>query len=132
MTTDWFQRIRFVTHFILISSSNITGDFELNSSLQKRLHSLFLSLPRVMNSASEDTKLAHLNIIKGYLIIFGASFENFLCSPSHSKTLFSALIQVCMYMDLISLLLWLLFFGHFVPKLLHYELNFRLSFFRSI
>eukprot|EP00111_Clytia_hemisphaerica_P003041 TCONS_00008636-protein len=70
------------------------GSLDMTGILQNKLHSMFLSLPRIMHSGNDDVKEAHLNIIKGYLIIFGDSFEDFLSSSSHLKTFFSALLQI--------------------------------------
>jgi len=55
-----------------------------------------------MNSGSDEIKLVNLNIIKGYLIMFGESFEEFLSSTSHLKTFFSALLQVTVIVLLFS------------------------------
>lgn len=70
------------------------GRIKLKSLLDEKLYAQFFSLPRIMNSANEDVKLAKLQILKGYLNFYGDVLADVLNSYNHLKTFLKAILQV--------------------------------------
>ncbi|XP_052760793.1 TELO2-interacting protein 1 homolog [Mya arenaria] len=76
------------------SSQAVDQQHRLTEILEENLHKLATSLPRRIQTAEEEDKLALLNMLIGYISILGNKVKNLLLSLPHLKKLSLALVQI--------------------------------------
>lgn len=97
LTSDSYDNVKCQSEKVLqMATRNFQnqGRIKLKSLLDEKLYAQFFSLPRIMNSANEDVKLAKLQILKGYLNFYGDVLADVLNSYNHLKTFLKAILQV--------------------------------------
>ena len=94
---DVEESVRTEAEKIITRTSNIFHKNQLGDiscRLQERLYSELISMPRIVNSSSEDVKIAKLQLIKGYMTFYGDYLNRALHTQSLLERFISSLTSV--------------------------------------
>ncbi|XP_023240279.1 TELO2-interacting protein 1 homolog [Centruroides sculpturatus] len=73
---------------------NVNNNRNILDILEDDLHSLVIKLPRIVKTQDEKQILSSLNLLLGYLNVFGSQIVHFLHSLPHQKRIILALLHM--------------------------------------